>query len=186
MSKASVDKIIDVHLSEYDVLNTRCAYFINLQIVVLIGVVTSFVVMLTVFYSHVDLLLDWWPLLTFQIFANLSANMFYEQYRIVRYIELKLKPIIIELTQDNRIWGNEAAIIKERNKHVISSTTFWENIGIILIGSMLLIISLYVIKQKSLFHLGPLDITGFCVNLLLFGIYSYRMRGAIQQRKVYK
>ncbi|HWZ13662.1 MAG TPA: hypothetical protein VNW95_00390 [Mucilaginibacter sp.] len=180
------ERAIDAHLIEYEILNTRCAYFINLQFIILTGVVTSSAVMITEWHDKLYLLLSWWPIFIMQIFSNLSANMFVEQYRIVRYVETTLKPIMIELTNDKRIWGNETSLIKERKSHLISSATFWENIGIIIIGILIFAIAIFNFKQTSLADLSLSNKIGLPVNVILFVMYAVRMQQAIKLRTIYK
>src|SRR6185503_6989078 len=100
-------KLVDLHIAEYNALTSRCTYFFNFQIVLLTAILAAIAVMSTLWNTRQTWLLGWGPLFILLILTNISATIFVEQYKMVRYIETKLKPSLTKLIVRDEFWEYE-------------------------------------------------------------------------------
>jgi hypothetical protein len=113
-SKDLFVKEIDLHIAEYNTLTTRATYFINIQFVLLTALIAWIVVIGQIWNPKIDYLLNWGLLLGSQIIGVINANMAWETFSIVRYIESDLKPKIRHLIKKDSFWSYESYLIIQR------------------------------------------------------------------------
>jgi hypothetical protein len=177
------EKLVDIHIAEYNALTSRCTYFFNFQIILLTAILASISVIATLWGSRQTWLLGWGPLLVLLILTNISANIFTEQYKMVRYIETILKPLIKDLTK-KKFWEYEPYLIRERKTHFLTSITLWEMMGPVIAGIILVFITLnhtYIYDSTW----SPDDWIGLILSIVFWSIYSMQMYNAIKIRKIY-
>ncbi len=166
---------IQLHLAEYNALTTRCTYFTNIQNVLLTAVVIWVTGGLLVSWNHEPIFVFRWGILFgMQVIGIISAQLFYEENKIIRYLESELKPTIIHSIGSDRFWKYQLFVAKQRsNKYVI-----WEYSGVIIAA---IVVALIAVTRLSKWEIG--DFIGLFCNIVLLVIYMVMTSYAVTTRQ---
>lgn len=159
-----VDKEIDLHIAEYEVLINRATTFINIQFVLLTALIAWVVVIGQIWKTDLEYLFNWALIIGAQVIGVINANMLWENYCIISYIETDLKPQITELTKKDTFWGYEPFLSKLRETKITKfSMTFMDFTGTLM--ALIIIIATTIYRFHS--WVGW-DWLGLGLNSLLF------------------
>lgn len=174
-SSQRIEMEIQLHLAEYNALTTRCTYFTNIQNVLLTAVVIWVTGGLLVSWNHEPVFIFRWGILFgMQIIGIISAQLFYEENKIIRYLESELKPAIKRLIRSDRFWKYQLFIAKQRSDKFV----IWEYSGVIIGAAVVAVIA---ITRLSKWVLG--DFIGLLCNIALLVIYMVMTSYAVKTRK---
>jgi hypothetical protein len=70
--------------------------------------------------TDLEYLFNWALIIGVQVIGVINANMLWENYCIISYIETDLKPQITELTKKETFWGYEPFLSKLREQKQLS------------------------------------------------------------------
>lgn len=166
---------IQLHLAEYNALTTRCTYFTNIQNVLLTAVVIWVTGGLLVSWNYQPAFIFRWGILFgMQIIGIISALLFYEENKIIRYLESELKPTIKRLIGSGHFWKYQIFIAKQRSDKFV----IWEYSGVIIGGAVVAVIA---ITRLSNWEIE--DFVGLSCNIILLVIYMVMTSYAVKTRK---
>ena len=166
---------IQLHLAEYNALTTRCTYFTNIQNLLLTALVILVTAGLLVSWNYEPIYVFRWGILFgMQVIGIISAQLFYEENKIIRYLESELKPMIKHSIGGDHFWKYQLFVAKQRsNKYVI-----WEYSGVIIAATIVAVIA---VTRISKWELG--DFIGLFLNIVLLIIYMVMTSYAAKTRK---
>lgn len=171
-------KEIDIHIAEYNALTTRSTYILNIQFVLLTALIAWIVVFGNIWNKDLENYLTWGLIFGAQLMGIVYANMFYENYCIICYIESNLKPKIRKLIKGKKIWEYEDFLITIRgttpNKlSLVMMDYSWSAVsGIIIIG----------VVTYRLHYWNQWDWFGVSINILFFLFQITRTYQAVKLR----
>lgn len=173
-----VDKEIDLHIAEYDVLINRATYFINIQFVLLTALIAWVVVLGQIWNPQLGYIFNWALIIGAQVLGIINANMLWENYCIISYIETDLKPKIIKLTNKDGFWGYEPFLSKLREtKKTKNSMTLMDFIGTLMAFIIIIATTIYRFNNWII-----LDWLGLILNILLFVVLFMKTYQTVKLR----
>jgi hypothetical protein len=114
----STKLLLDVHIAEYHALTTRATNYIVMGKAIW-PLMLSFIGALIAIWEHLSpwqsdkygfVILVWGGLLGIQLILILWTFLVYEQYRIVRYTEKELAPLVVKIIGTSDFWQYEKKI----------------------------------------------------------------------------
>ena len=182
MSDTSEDKLINLHIAEYQALTTRASYWIVLQ-VGLLPIIPIYLAMAAQVWQYGPVLKEiviWSTLAGMQITGIVWAQTVVEQYGLVRYVECYLRPLAEEVVHTKLFWGYEPYLIKRRT----IPTSFAEPAVAVISSALLIITCVSRYSMHSWLKLSWWDACGFVVNLaLLYLLWRRRLEAGEIRRE---
>jgi len=158
------NKEIELHIAEYEALINRATYYINIQFILLSALIAWIVVIGQIWKTNLEYILNWALIIGAQIIAIINANMLWENYCIISYIETELKPEIQKIINKKTFWGYEVFLSKLRKTKTAKNTMkFMDFIGSLI--ALIIIIATIIYRFPNWV---VWDWFGLILNLLLF------------------
>jgi len=179
VSKEFIKEEIDLHIAEYNALTSRATYFINIQFVLLTALIAWVIVIGNIWNTKIEYLLNWGLLIGAQIIGIVNANMEWETYSIVRYIERDLKPRICNLLSKDTFWDYESYLIIQRGQKFNSAWSIFTGYFWILLAIATIICTIIYRFHNWLIW----DWVGVVLNLLLFIVMTVRTDQTVKLRR---
>lgn len=166
---------VQLHIAEYNALTTRCTYFTNIQNVLLTAVVIWVTAGLLVSWHYEPAYVFRWGILFgMQVLGIISAELFNEENKIIRYLESELKPLLADLIGNKAFWNYQFFIKKQRS----DKYEVWEFTGVLIAVAVSALIAITRVSEGW----GIGDFVGLGANVVLTVIYGVMTWYAVDTR----
>lgn len=166
--------LIQLHVAEYQALTNRCTYWISLQFAAVSVLLVYLGLVATVWNSLNHAFLIWGSAVVGQIVAIVWLQLLSEQYRVIRYLETVLRPMVNPLINEaSSFWGYEPHLAEDRGTHPV----WWEYSMTV---PMLFIIVILIWLRRP-FSSG--DYFGLLLNIILFGFLVWQNVSSVNIRR---
>lgn len=170
--------LINLHIAEYNMLTSRCTYFMNFQLLILTATLGTIGI---VWNNNSHWLLSWWFYLTLQVYGIISAVMFKENYAVLYYLEKELKTSLHKLKIPKQFWKYEEKLQELRLQQKVAAQDFLEWLIVVIMAVFFLCVTIF---HNNFSHYQLLEsFLGFMLGLGSLVFYYRQMKEAIRLRK---
>lgn len=154
---------LQLHIAEYNALTTRGTYLINIQVVLLLGMV-SWLGITAVFFDNSHPLAPWIIILVGQVIGVIATWLLLEEHNIVLYLETTLRPRINKISSFRFYWQYESFLTARRAKTYVS---------IEFIASIFAALGIAWVITRRYGLWNTKDLIGLVLNMIVFGVLTY-------------
>lgn len=169
-------QLLNIHLSEYQVLTNKATYFIVISAALwpVIGLYLTVVATLWSRFAGNPYWLSgviWLSAVVVQVTLFVWTNLLWDQFTIVLYIETRLRPLIRGLAPGRCFWLYEPFLTQRRKSSSLQSA-MWETS--VAWGMIAAIVLAAVVRAFHFRDLTVLDYLGFITNAALVPFLYWR------------
>ncbi|MGA3288141.1 MAG: hypothetical protein ABSD46_12025 [Bacteroidota bacterium] len=176
-NNVEVNALIQLHTAEYQMLTTRCTYWIIMP-TALWPILIGTLLLMTQVQALVKKpeILVWGAAILVQFVVLIHYETIIEVYRAVFYIEKVLRPRITDLLGDRPYWGYESYLSKFRSKEPL----LWEYwpFGVSVLTTV-------VASAMQIPVYSPMNLVGFTICLVGIFLALQQARNATRTRKAW-